>query len=297
MLLISSMSICIIYKPPYSCTLYYKNLSFRYDDFNIYPRHKKLTDEEARKAAAQLQEILSLLPKGKTEYTATKTVALDVTSPGQVNPENVNINSYGATNDLGPLESLSHTESITAAYGAPNNNQWQSNPSDIYRQMAKKQTPEEIYLQNHPNEGYDYKPTAPPAETNDYKYDNYHANTKNALQDLTPIIAALEVAKKTGGPNVNTHYTIEKSVERLPGTTSGQFKYFSNPVVQTSKYTYFNPAQHNGDVNYRPVYNSGLKVRRHVGQPTMKIRRNGTILNLRDFEIQNPLEFNRMLNV
>ncbi|XP_012156184.1 uncharacterized protein LOC101461016 isoform X1 [Ceratitis capitata] len=242
-----------------------------HDDFNIYGRHQKLSDTDARKAAAQLQEILSLLPSGKTEFTASKTIVLDThnhdggahTGPGgELNTDSVDLHTYGLPKDLGPLESLSHTESITAAYA-----QRQQNPADIYRQMAKKQTAEEIYIQKHPNEGYDYRPTSPTPTGADsgsqqgvgYKYNNYHA-TNNALKDLTPIIAALEVAKRRGSTQQNEvtkHFTVEKSVYKVaPQTTSksnNQFKYLP-PTVHKTKHIYFDPAQNKADTEYRPQY-------------------------------------------
>uniref|UniRef100_A0A0A1WGR4 Uncharacterized protein n=1 Tax=Zeugodacus cucurbitae TaxID=28588 RepID=A0A0A1WGR4_ZEUCU len=243
------------------------------DDFNIYGRHQKLSDVDARKAAAQLQEILSLLPNGKTEYTASKTVVLDThnhgstahTGPGgDFNNENVDLHTYGLPNDLGPLESLSHTESITAAYAQRPGGHGQENPSDIYRQMAKKQTAEEIYIQKHPNEGYDYRPTSP-TPTGDnaeqgggYKYNNYHA-TNSALKDLTPIIAALEVAKRRGSTqsDVTKHYTVEKSVYKAAPQSApksnNQFKYLP-ASVQKTKHIYFDPAQNKVDTEYQPTY-------------------------------------------
>ncbi|XP_036342555.1 uncharacterized protein LOC118751837, partial [Rhagoletis pomonella] len=240
------------------------------DDFNIYGRHQKLSEADTRKAAAQLQEILSLLPNGKTEFTASKTVVLDThshsphTGPGaELTNESADLHTYGLQNDLGPLESLSHTESITAAYGQrPGNGP--ENPADIYRQMAKKQTAEEIYIQKHPNEGYDYRPTNPPAASNGnqgggYHYNNYHA-TSSALKDLTPIIAALEVAKRRGATqaNVSKHFAVEKSVYKVDPRTAAkssnqQFKYLP-PSVQKTKHIYFDPAQNKADNEYRPTY-------------------------------------------
>ncbi|XP_049304376.1 uncharacterized protein LOC109579176 isoform X1 [Bactrocera dorsalis] len=239
----------------------------RNDDFNIYGRHQKLSEADTRKAAAQLQEILSLLPSGKTEFTASKTVVLDThnhgsahTGPGgDFNNESVDLHTYGLPNDLGPLESLSHTESITAAYAKR-----PQNPSDIYRQMAKKQTAEEIYIQKHPNEGYDYRPTSPPPTAGNaqqdggYKYNNYHA-TNSALKDLTPIIAALEVAKRRGSTqnDVSKHFTVEKSVYKVAPQSApksnNQFKYLP-ASVQKTKHIYFDPAQSKADTDYQPTY-------------------------------------------
>ncbi|XP_051863301.1 uncharacterized protein LOC127566019 isoform X1 [Drosophila albomicans] len=269
------------------------------DDFNVYGRHKKLTDEEARKAALQLQEILSLLPNGKTEYTASKTVALD-TNAGNNNIEQADIyNSYGVPlpHNLGTLESLSHTESITAAY-VPKvvNNQ---GAADAYHQMAKRpQTPEEAYIQKHPNEGYDYQPPAPAATApaNDYRVDNYHANKNNALKDLSPIIAALEVAKRKGpGPSNSgpVTYAIEKQVQKV-----APFQ-FLPPVVQKSKYIYSAPPSPAGPPPPqppRPHYGGSYKVRRHV---VMRPGRTSSsrVSRALDYEIQDPLMFNRLMEV
>uniref|UniRef100_A0A1A9W9H6 DUF4766 domain-containing protein n=1 Tax=Glossina brevipalpis TaxID=37001 RepID=A0A1A9W9H6_9MUSC len=125
-----------------------------HDDFNIYGRHKKLTDEEARKAAAQLQEILSLLPISKTELTASKIVNYN-TSPGA---NNADLQTYALhTNHLGNLESISHTESISAAYAPTRHEVIYKSPSEIYHRMHKqKRTPEEIYIEKHPSEKYEY---------------------------------------------------------------------------------------------------------------------------------------------
>lgn len=178
---------------------------------------------------------------------------------GDFNNESVDLHTYGLPNDLGPLESLSHTESITAAYAKR-----PDNPSDIYHQMAKKQTAEEIYIQKHPNEGYDYRPTSPPPtggkaeQGGGYKYNNYHA-ANSALKDLTPIIAALEVAKRRGSTqnDVSKHFTVEKSVYKgAPQSTSksnNQFKYLP-ASVQKTKHIYFDPAQNKADNEYQPTY-------------------------------------------
>ncbi|KAI8043885.1 uncharacterized protein LOC128251684 isoform X1 [Drosophila gunungcola] len=258
------------------------------NDFNIYGRHNKLTDEEARKAALQLQEILSMLPNGKTEYTASKTVALDTNLPTGTGLEQAEVyNSYGIPlpNNLGTLESLSHTESITAAY-----NPASKNPADIYHQMAKRPSAEELYIQKHPNEGYDYPPPgaaapAPPA-VNDYRVENYHASKSNALKDLTPIIAALEVAKRKG----NSHgsgpvYSIEKQVHKQ----SPHFQYLP-PVVQKSKYVYSAPPPPS---SYNPGHSGGYKVRRQVAGGKHPKR----VFRPQDYEIQDPLMFNRLLEV
>ncbi|XP_032593075.1 uncharacterized protein LOC116805418 isoform X2 [Drosophila grimshawi] len=260
------------------------------DDFsNNYGRHTKLSDDEARRAALQLQEILSMLPNGKTEYTASKTVALDTSNapPTGSNVEQADLyNSYGVPlpHNLGTLESLSHTESITAAYAPPS-----QGAADIYHQMAKKpQTPEEAYIQKHPNEGYDYQPhpasgpAAPPAPTNEYRVENYHASKSNALKDLSPIIAALEVAKRKGPGSSNgpVTYAIEKQVHK---TTP--FQYLP-PVVQKTKYVYSAPPPRNS-------YSGGYKVRRHVGAK----RTSSTHSRAQDYEIQDPLMFNRLLYV
>lgn len=269
------------------------------DDFNVYGRHKKLTDEEARKAALQLQEILSLLPNGKTEYTASKTVALDThTAPtGGATVEQADLyNSYGVPlpHNLGTLESLSHTESITAAYvpKAPASNPGAA--ADIYHQMAKRpQTVEEAYIQKHPNEGYDYQapPPSAPAPSNDYRVENYHANKNNALKDLSPIIAALEVAKRkapgSSNPNSPVTYAIEKQVHKqVP------FQYLP-PVVQKSKYIYSAPPA--GPPPPPPQYHGGYKVRRHVPNK-LRIGRS-SMSRSQDYEIQDPLMFNRLLEV
>ncbi|XP_054726311.1 uncharacterized protein LOC129236121 isoform X1 [Anastrepha obliqua] len=327
-----------------------------HDEFNIYGRHQKLSDKDTRKAAAQLQEILSLLPDGKTEFTASKTVVLDThtghaphTGPG----ESADLHTYGLPNDLGPLESLSHTESITAAYGQRPGHV-PENPADIYRQMAKKQTAEEIYIQKHPNEGYDYRPTSPPATTgNDdqnggYKYNNYHT-TSNALKDLTPIIAALEVAKRRGATQngVSKHFAVEKSVYKVApqsaAKTNSQFKYLP-PSVQKTKHIYFDPAQSKSDNEYQPTYvppppsvpsaakappahtyatqhsvtyaaqqaaphsvqqppagaSNAYKVRRQVpgsSVTALKVQtKTGPYFKHLDYEIHDPLMFNRMLS-
>ncbi|KAH8306405.1 hypothetical protein KR018_010708, partial [Drosophila ironensis] len=257
------------------------------NDFNIYGRHTKLTDDEARRAANQLQEILSLLPNGKTEYTASKTVALDTgnVSPTGTGQEQAELyNSYGIPlpNNLGTLESLSHTESITAAY-----NPAVKNPADVYHQMAKRPTAEELYIQKHPNEGYDYPPPAaagpppPPQPGSDYRVENYHASKSNALKDLSPIIAALEVAKRKGNSHGSSApvYSIEKQVHK-----QAPFHYLP-PVVQKSKYVYSAPpAPHHG----------GYKVRRHVA-PSAKLAKR--VFRQQDYEIQDPLMFNRLLEV
>ncbi|KAH8312594.1 hypothetical protein KR044_011583 [Drosophila immigrans] len=262
------------------------------NDFNVFGRHKKLTDDEARKAALQLQEILSLLPNGKTEYTASKTVALDTSSGSNSNIEQADIyNSYGVPlpHNLGTLESLSHTESITAAYAPklPNG----QGAADAYHQMAKRpQTPEEAYIQKHPNEGYDYQPPAPAATApaNDYRVDNYHASKSNALKDLSPIIAALEVAKRKGpsgsGP---VTYAIEKQVQKV-----APFQ-FLPPVVQKSKYIYNAPPPAGPP---RPQYGGSYKVRRHVAS---RPGRPGStrMSRAQDYEIQDPLMFNRLMDV
>lgn len=269
------------------------------DDFNVYGRHKKLTDEEARKAALQLQDILSLLPNGKTEYTASKTVALDTNNvPTGSNVEQADLyNSYGVPlpHNLGTLESLSHTESITAAYAAkvpPN-----QGAADTYHQLAKRpQTPEEAYIQKHPNEGYDYQPPSPSstAPASDYRVENYHASKSNALKDLSPIIAALEVAKRkgpsSGGP---VTYSIEKQVHK-----AAPFQYLP-PVVQKSRYIYTAPpagppAGPPALTPPRPSYSGAYKVRRHV-----PVKRPGSthMSRAQDFDIQDPLMFNRLLDV
>ncbi|KAH8382419.1 hypothetical protein KR009_003391, partial [Drosophila setifemur] len=257
------------------------------NDFNIYGRHSKLTDEEARKAALQLQEILSLLPNGKTEYTASKTVALDTSNgPTGSGLEQAEVyNSYGLPlpNNLGTLESLSHTESITAAYHPTS-----KNPADVYHQMAKRPTPEELYIQKHPNEGYDYPPPAaagppppppPPQAHSDYRVENYHASKSNALKDLTPIIAALEVAKRKGNNHGSSGpvYSIEKQVHK-----QAPFHYLP-PVVQKSKYVYSAPPPHHQS------HSGGYKVRRHVHPKR--------VFRPQDYEIQDPLMFNRLLEV
>ncbi|XP_017083019.2 uncharacterized protein LOC108115887 isoform X1 [Drosophila eugracilis] len=255
------------------------------NDFNIYGRHTKLSDEEARKAALQLQEILSLLPNGKTEYTASKTVALDTNAPTGTGLEQAEIyNSYGLPlpNNLGTLESLSHTESITAAY-----NPASKNPADVYHQMAKRPSAEELYIQKHPNEGYDYPPPAaaappPPQAAGDYRVENYHASKSNALKDLTPIIAALEVAKRKGNSRgTGPVYSIEKQVHKQ----SPHFQYLP-PVVQKSKYVYSAPPSHQG-------HSGGYKVRRHVAGGKHPKR----VFRPQDYEIQDPLMFNRLLEV
>ncbi|KAH8232359.1 hypothetical protein KR032_004699, partial [Drosophila birchii] len=266
------------------------------NDFNIYGRHTKLSDEEARKAALQLQEILSLLPNGKTEYTASKTVALDTSSgPTGSGLEQAEVyNSYGLPlpNNLGTLESLSHTESITAAY----NPVASKNPADVYHQMAKRPSAEELYIQKHPNEGYDYAPPPagqagppllptprPTSSPSDYRVENYHASKSNALKDLTPIIAALEVAKRKGnshgsGPPV---YSIEKQVHKQQ---QAPFQYLP-PVVQKSKYVYSAPPHH---------HSGGYKVRRHVASPKHAKR---NVFRPQDYEIQDPLMFNRLMEI
>ncbi|EDW14520.1 uncharacterized protein LOC6572956 isoform X1 [Drosophila mojavensis] len=261
------------------------------DDFNIYGRHKKLSDEEARRAALQLQEILSMLPNGKTEYTASKTVALNTNSGSDdSNVEQADLyNSYGVPlpNNLGPLESLSHTESITAAYGPSS-----QGPADIYHQMAKRpQTAEEAYIQKHPNEGYDYPPAAagpppPPAapSNNEYKVDNYHASKSNALKDLSPIIAALEVAKRKGPNASNSNAPVTYSIEKQVHKQVAPFQYLP-PVVQKTKYTYSAPPPP------RPAYSGGYKVRRHVAA------RRPSLSRAQDYDIQDPLMFNRLLEV
>ncbi|KAM8704968.1 hypothetical protein ACLKA7_009429 [Drosophila subpalustris] len=263
------------------------------DDFNVYGRHKKLTDDEARKAALQLQEILSMLPDGKTEYTASKTVALDTNNvPTGSNVEQATLyNSYGVPlpHNLGTLESLSHTESITAAYGAAKVPPANQGAADTYHQMAKRpQTAEEAYLQKHPNEGYDYKPPggAPSATApaSDYRVENYHANKSNALKDLSPIIAALEVAKRKGpSSNAPVTYSIEKQVHK-----AAPFQYLP-PVVQKSKYIYSAPPA--GPPPPRPNYNGGYKVRRHVTPKRSKMSQ------AQDYDVQDPLMFNRLLEV
>ena len=209
-----------------------------------------------------------MLPNGKTEYTASKTVTLDATagygstSYGTGTGDSVDLSQYGLPNDLGPLESLSHTEQITAAYGT-------KSPYDLYHQMNKqKQTPEEIYIAKHPNEGYDYKPTSYKDEHNNaYKYDNYHANTggynKNPLNDLTPIIAALEVAKQKHPIKSQVSYAIEKHIQKVPGP-NGPVQHLP-PAVQKTKYIYYQPtpAKYEYHTQYnRPSYNGPYKVRR-----------------------------------
>ena len=264
------------------------------EDFNIYGKHKKLTDDEARKAAAQLQEILGYIPNGKTEDTASKTVSITPPPSFDIQPENVELFNYGLPNDLGHLESLSHTESITAAYGPPPASS-SKNPSDIYWQMAKKPSPEEIYLQKHPNEGYDYARPSDSAQNvnNEYKYNNYHA-TNNALKDLTPIIAALEVAKRGGTAPPQVQYSIEKNVHKQQDPR--QFSYLP-PTVQKSKYTYFEPSKSVNVANYRQVYNEAPRTRRqaHHRHHMRPKRRNpfspaGAIPS--EYEMQAPLMFN-----
>ncbi|EDW23996.1 GL23898 [Drosophila persimilis] len=259
------------------------------NDFNIYGRHTKLTDDEARRAANQLQEILNLLPNGKTEYTASKTVDLPTGGSGLEHAEVYNSYGLPLPNTLGTLESLSHTESITAAYGPA-----VKNPADVYHQMAKRpsggQTAEELYIQKHPNEGYDYPPPAQaqapavapqPQAVNEYRVENYHATKSNALKDLSPIIAALEVAKRKGNHHQNgpVNYAIEKQVHKeLP------FNYLP-PVVQKSKYVYSAPPPG------RYSHSGGYKVRRHAPKHPKRVFRP------QDYEIQDPLMFNRLLEV
>ncbi|KAI8130371.1 hypothetical protein CVS40_0342 [Lucilia cuprina] len=271
-------------------------------EFNIYGRHHKLTDEEARKAAVQLQEILNMLPNGKTEYTASKTVTLDTSNSGGYSTgygtgEGVDLNSYGLPNDLGPLESLSHTEQITAAYGT-------KNPYDLYHQMRKqKQTPEEVYIEKHPNEGYDYKPAYKPENPNTYKYDNYHASAggsnKDSLKDLTPIIAALEVAQKQQPAKTQVSYAVEKNVHKIPAPKHGPAQ-FLPPAVQKTKYIYYQPTpskyEYHTQYNTRPVYNGPYKVKRSaVDTAPILPRHKMSIFSAPDFENQDTLLYNPML--
>ncbi|KAM7363929.1 uncharacterized protein ACRADG_000651 [Cochliomyia hominivorax] len=279
-------------------------------EFNIYGRHHKLTDEEARKAAVQLQEILNMLPNGKTEYTASKTVTLDTSSgygsTDSGTAEGVDLNSYGLPNDLGPLESLSHTEQITAAYGT-------KNPYDLYHQMRKqKQTPEEVYIEKHPEEGYDYKAPNKDANANVYKYNNYHASSggsnKNTLNELTPIIAALEVAKKQPPPNAQVSYSLEKNVHKIPAQ-NGPAQYLP-PAVQKTKYIYYQPTpakyeyhsqsaptkyEYHSHYN-RPAYNGPYKVRRNaVEAAAVRSKRKAPLFTGHDFENQDTIIYNPLI--
>lgn len=275
------------------------------EEFNIYGRHHKLTDEEARKAAVQLQEILSMLPNGKTEFTASKTVTLDTSNYpssssdsngyGSSTGEGADLNSYSFPNDFGPLESLSHTEQITAAYAT-------KTPYDLYHQMHKqKQTPEEVYIERHPNEGYDYKPPYKGENANTYKYANYHAgpggSNKSSLKDLTPIIAALEVAKKQEPAKAQVSYTIEKNVHKLPAQ-SGPAQYLP-PAVQKTKYIFYQPTPAKFEYhtqNNRPAYNGPYKpIRRSADVVSTRFRRRVPVFAGHEFDNQEPMLYNPLL--
>lgn len=272
-------------------------------EFNIYGRHKKLNDEEARKAAVQLQEILNMLPNGKTEYTASKTVALDTsnlnTGYGSYghsgSGDQVDFSSYGLPTNLGQLESLSHTESITAAYAA-----------DIYHQMQKQKnlSPEEAYIQKHPQEGYDYK--SPNDQSyGGYKYDNKYksqgnsASTHDALKDLTPIIAALEVAKRQNPSQATVSYAVEKNVHKVPPPNQGGGSPYIPPAVKKTKYTYYPPTPSRYQefhTEYKPAYNGPYKVKRHVPEPQITRRkRKATLFRASDYGNQDHFMYNSFM--
>ncbi|XP_061393309.1 uncharacterized protein LOC133328780 [Musca vetustissima] len=270
-------------------------------EFNIYGRHQKLSDEEARKAAVQLQEILNMLPDGKTEYTASKTVALDTSnfntgygSYGQTGSgDQVDLNSLGLPTNLGQLESLSHTESITAAYAA-----------DIYHQMQKQKnlSPEEKYLQKHPQEGYDYKP-ASSQNSGGYTYNapNGGNSPKDALQDLTPIIAALEVAKRQNPAQSTVSYAVEKNVHKIPPPPN-KGSPFIPPAVKKTKYIYYPPTPsryqefHTNEYN-KPAYNGPYKVRRHIPDAQMMTRRKrkAPLFRAHDYGNEEHLMYNPIM--
>lgn len=252
-----------------------------------------------------------MLPNGKTEYTASKTVTLDTSniagsySTGYGTGEGVDLNSYGLPSDLGPLESLSHTEQITAAYGT-------KNPYDLYHQMRKqKQTPEEVYIEKHPEEGYDYKAPTKDENPNTYKYNNYHASTgsgsnKNPLKDITPIIAALEVTKKQPPANAQVSYSLEKNVHKVP-TQNGPGQYLP-PAVHKTKYVYYQPtpakyeyhSQSAGpkyEYQYnRPAYNGPYKVKRHaVDKKPVQSNPQAPVFPSQGYDNQETLLFSPMM--
>ncbi|XP_075147658.1 uncharacterized protein LOC142221753 [Haematobia irritans] len=266
-------------------------------EFNIYGRHKKLSDEEARKAAVQLQEILNMLPDGKTEYTASKTVALDTsnfhTGPGHTGPgDHADLNSYGLPSNLGPLESLSHTESITAAYAA-----------DIYHQMHKqKLSPEEAYIQKHPQEGYDYKPWTNPNTGGGYKEDNSYPSytgsgqSHDNLKDLTPILAALEVAKRPNPTPAQVSYALEKNVHKVPPPNNPAYKYIP-PAVKKTKYIIYPPAPSRYQ-EFHTSYNGPHKVRRYTESQRTRPKRKAQVpplFNAHDYGNQDNLLYNPLV--
>uniref|UniRef100_A0A1I8QAX4 DUF4766 domain-containing protein n=1 Tax=Stomoxys calcitrans TaxID=35570 RepID=A0A1I8QAX4_STOCA len=261
-------------------------------EFNIYGRHQKLNDEEARKAAVQLQEILNMLPNGKTQYTASKTVALDTsnfnTGPGHTGPsDQADLNSYGLPNNLGQLESLSHTESITAAYAA-----------DIYHQMQKqKLSAEELYIQKHPQEGYNYRPSQNQNSAAGYTHNGYRApsgsgSSHDALRDLTPILAALEVAKRQGPSQATVSYAVEKSVHKVPPPNNPAYKYIP-PAVKKTKYTYYPPTP-SRYTEFHTSYNGPHKVRRYVETQKTRAKRRAQspLFKAHDYGNQDHLLYN-----
>uniref|UniRef100_A0A1B0G3N2 Uncharacterized protein n=1 Tax=Glossina morsitans morsitans TaxID=37546 RepID=A0A1B0G3N2_GLOMM len=282
------------------------------DDFNIYGRHKKLSDEEARKAAAQLQEILSLLPITKTELTASKTIDY---STGPLN--NADSHTYAlSTNHLGNLESLSHIESITAAYAPARHEVIYKSPSDIYHQMHKqKRTPEDIYIEKHPNEKYEYNSIKNEENfDNDYKYVNYHAlpvtektdvgktGASNVpLKDLTTLIAALQAVKRDESVKpASVSYALETSVHKAPPT--GPALSYATPIVKKTKYIFYPPTPSKPD--YYTIYKSpsdrrrgSYKTRRQVPSSEQNARRKRMASKYKsyDYDSQDSLLFTRLL--
>lgn len=271
-------------------------------EFNIYGRNQKLSDEEVRNAAVQLQEILNMLPDDKTEYTASKTVTLDtldsVTYSKHAGCEKgvgTNFNSYGLPNNLGSLKSVSHTEQITAAYAS-------KNPYDLYNQMRKQKQNEEAETYQHSNDVYDYNPLQKKKNSNTYKHDNYHVhhgsyNNRKTLNDLAPIIAALEVAKHQHPAKTQISYAVEKNVHKA-GVQSGAAKSLL-PVVQKTKYIFYDPTaakyEHYSSIN-KPSYNGALRVNRSTFDvyPMRFVHR---LFDAQKFDNPDMLLYNSMISV
>ncbi|XP_055851384.1 uncharacterized protein LOC129915743 [Episyrphus balteatus] len=249
------------------------------DAFNIYGRHTKLSEKEVRKAAESLQEILQLLPaKNKQkEITKTSVTIQKDQHEGYTYSEPPNdFNQYDIP-PLRQLESVSHVESITAAYGPPLPHKIQSNfenknPSDIYRQMA------------HRNKDTNNNNNSPPNnnQAEGYTYPNPH-HRDNTLNNFHPPPPPPPNSHSGGGGSVlknivkSTSYQVNIDPYRSsPSSSLGQ----SHPhQSKAQQYTYFNPAENKIDTQFER--------RRDLRQNVRKFE------YLRDSQIRNAAMFNR----
>ncbi|XP_055923132.1 uncharacterized protein LOC129953744 isoform X2 [Eupeodes corollae] len=236
------------------------------DAFNIYGRHTKLSEKEVRKAAESLQEILQLLPAKNKHKEITKTSV--TIEKGQhdgytySDPPN-DFNQYDIP-PLRQLESVSHVETITAAYGPPlphkiHSNIENKNPSDIYRQMA------------HRN-----KDTASPSsnQAEGYSYPNPHHD--NTIQSSYP-----PSSSSRGGVLKNivksTSYKVNIDPYRSsPPTSLGPSHSHQSKAQQ---YTYFNPVENRIDTQFERRRDSRQNLRKFE--------------YLRNSQIRNADMFNR----